>query len=255
MSKSLFSLACGITKAILQSPSRDAIAHALRNSGNVEGAAGLMDPGGTFRYQARKLRMQFAGYLLLNDIVEDTSVEQPFPWKLNRLSEEDWRGITEGDLFVSRVNTGVLNGLSDQLPQIYLDVCDPYHGFRLGKRCQNVEVQFSSALDSAIAELVAGFQAHPALRFLRAAHSLAQAIKPEHVSELALYVRSVVEEDPDRPTDSDIERLRGESQDQDQSANILGALGSHLYSLRKALAIVDGLLYDAFMLDRLVVIS
>ena len=253
MADTLFGLACGITKAVIHCPWRTAVRRSLSTAGNGSGDSGILDPGALFRYHAQKLKMQFAGYLLVNNNLCELEEARAMGPALTPMSDEDWRWLTEGNRFISLVNSNVLRELSGRLSQRLLDVCDPYHGLRSGNQHPLPAPESFSDFDEHIAVLAKGFHSHPAVGFLEAAQTRLPVISDEQLSDLALLVKSIVEEEPGRPTAEDVEDLRGESRRTGQAGNILVATGAHLYSLRKALSIIDGLVYDAFLQDHLVV--
>jgi hypothetical protein len=201
--------------------------------------------------------MQFSGYLLLNDNLDRMKSAASPMQDLRALTDRQWKLLSEGDALIRLVNASVITALSEELGPILADVCDPYHSLKTGKRHPSISsaaadfVQYSDAMS----RLVNVYRGHPSVPIVKAIAQKLPPIAAEGLTSLTLHVRSVMEQEPGRPTEGDIDDLRGQSKSADTPTNLVMAMAAHLYAVWKSLTIVDSLVFDAFVLERLVVLS
>jgi hypothetical protein len=256
MNPGLFSAVCNIAKLLIKDAGRIRIRNALRGRRVISEKDIQAGMGNDLHYYVRKIKAQFTGYLLFNANLATANSALPDLMSLSPMGDEQWGIVSDGDKFIRSINASAVAALSAELGPELGAVCDPYTGFKEvdhhpGSKDSPIDL---SALDAAKRELLDALVLHPSIAFLKSVAGKV-SLPPPALLGLVLFVKRILEEEPGRPTEDDIEALRGTSRKAREAQDVVGRFGTHLFAIRKALAITDGLLFDAFFLDRLTTID
>jgi hypothetical protein len=250
----LFQAVAAVTKVQIKSDFRRVVRDALTSvrTSTSGGSGAPLDQ--TLDYFARQLRLQFRGYLLL----QGTEVGRPGATiPVPTLTAEQWLQLSRGDLFIRTIDAGLLEAIGREIGPEVAAVCDPYHGFKEGPHHPDVNRSERPIpeVDVAVSSLAEHYVKHPSLQVLKANRRLLEELQPIKLSALSSLVRSIMDETPGRPTDEDLAIFRGESILAGAVDKNIGPAGACIYALQKSLSVMNGLLFDAFEVDRLVVMS
>jgi hypothetical protein len=242
--KSLFAAICGVTKAIKKSAWREAIGRQIR----------VVKDGNVLDQRVQKIGLQFTGYLVASQDLEEANKGVPDFLKIVALTDEQWRCFSEGDKLVRAVLAPLIERVKEGTTSGLAGSCDPY--VRVTTPAYHPDsVDLSGDLRDSIGELVTIFSAHPSLEIVRNILTGIGVTKDEPFIDLVLFIENVMEREPGRPTDQDIEMLKGAGKFDTPAHRNLIRVGVHLFSLRCALKVMSGLLFDTFFLDQLAVVS
>jgi len=198
--------------------------------------------------------MHSAGYLLLNSNLAEANAPLPPNMQILPLSDEEWRQLTFADRFIRSVNARLLGTLSKELGAPLVAVCDPYERLRQGEYHPGVGTGEIPECDTPVEQLAQFFLGHPSIGVVKISQAILSKLPAEKLSGFVEWVNSVMEQEEGRPTEDDLSGFLG-TRKASKAENDLGRAGANLYAIRKAISIIDGLLFDAFAIDRLVVLS
>jgi hypothetical protein len=215
---------------------------------------------GTLGYFAKKENMQFTGYLIVHENCEKVNLQLPAMVKIKPLTDEQYKHISQGNLFIRKIN-GELISLLEAEFGIPARACDPYL-LRPVKHHPSASLADSllSPCKESIEELKRQFIKNPAIASAQKYGAQLQAessipVEPEHLAAEVERLGIAVRQQSANPNARIISRLNGSMPGLSDSEIAATKFLDALFALRKCIETVDGVLFESFNVDRFVVLS
>ncbi len=204
-------------------------------------------------FLGKNASIQFLGYLVVNqkgDVLEDL----PYQTKIGSLSPDELSLLERTHRFILQIDKNCCDYLGAVLPNA-VDAIDPYlqHDYKF----QRVPDKGISLNLESIGNLCAAFEQHPSLRIIRehlTPRNNIRQIPKERLSCVVLTIVSRIDSYGLFDEPPDLQQLEITVKKNSQRYHV-GKILTALVALKTSLSILNQLLYQAFLYDKLAVLN
>jgi len=243
-----------VCKYIKSLPMREKVTRLIHNLHSAIPTEGTQNRSyGELGYLGGKASIQFLGYLIVNqkrDVLEDS----PYPIRIGSLSPNELSLLEKTHRFILQIDKNCRDYLGTILPNA-VDAINPYlqHNYKF----QHVSDKGIDLNLESIGNLCASFRQHPSLRIIREhlthTNNIHQ-IPKEHLSRVVLTILSRIDSYGLFNVPPDLQQLEITVKKNSQGYHV-GKILTALVALKTSLSILNQLLYQAFLYDKLVVLN